>query len=50
MDHFFEKLIDFIIGIALLFVIWVAVDTIDWVHNPHHSLNKSFNTIWHGYR
>ena len=50
MERLLERLAELIYFVAVLFILWVIIDVIDWAHNPHHSLNRAFYLIWNGYR
>jgi hypothetical protein len=50
VERLLERIADLLYFLAVIVILWVVVDTIDWYHNPHHSLNRAFYLIWNGYR
>jgi hypothetical protein len=36
--------------IAVILILWIAANVIDWKHNPHHGLQKAVTLMWKGYR
>jgi hypothetical protein len=44
-----EKIGDLVELIAVVLILWIVVNTIDWKHNPHHGLQKAITLMWKGY-
>lgn len=45
-----EKIANIIELVAVLLILWVAVNIALPRYNPHHGLQRAISLMWHGYR